>query len=86
MRINPHVKIDGEKWYQRSVEYQHEGRPFSFDIYARTDEEATEMLRSIRTTAVSHNRIMASGKCWPGCMILLSLVCRIRNFFFWEPK
>lgn len=74
------LEQDGETWHLYDIEYQHEGKSFCFDIYARNDPEAASMLRSIRTTAVEANRILGRFT-GPAGGLWVRLSCWVRNLF-----
>lgn len=54
---DPSVTIDGEVWHKYFAYYKFEGHTFSFDFYARSDEEAEGRLRAIRQQATECHRI-----------------------------
>lgn len=75
------IVVQGEIWRLYQVPYRHEGSEFCIDFYARSDEEAAEMLRSLRTTAVECQRIEMVIPAGPGMGWIPRLVCWFRNTF-----
>lgn len=76
------VMHSGERWYLFAADYQHDGRTFSFEFYARSADEATDRLRSIRTTCVEFHQIYAQIPAGiPLAKWYARAFCWIRNLF-----
>ena len=56
-------------------------RRLLFDFFARSNEEAVEVLRSIRCTAVECDQISAEIPAGPGVGLLVRAICFWRNVF-----
>lgn len=74
-----YVTVNNEKWFKYFADFQHDGKTFSFDFYARDNDEAIEMLRSIRTTAIECNQISGEIPAYPGVGIWIKTLCWWRN-------
>lgn len=89
--VNPegeHVKIQGERWYKFSVDYPHGGRKFSFEIYARSTEEAHSMVAHIQNWAQPPVQVILTipsrGPRWLGDAYA-NFVCWMKNTIGMDP-
>lgn len=76
-----HIVVGDEKWFNFAANYQHGEKGFSIYFYARSYEEAVEMLRSIRTTAVECHQIIQEIPAVPGAGIFVRFMCVLKNLF-----
>lgn len=76
-----HVVVDGDKWFNFEADYQHDGRRYSFNFFARSNEEAVEVLRAIRTTSVECKQISAIIPDGPGVGLWVRFIVGVRNLF-----
>lgn len=77
-----HVLVDGERWDKYFANYEHDGKTYSFNFYARNDAEAEETLRAIRTTAVESFKIEGEIPASVPCSGLIARgFCFIANLF-----
>lgn len=52
------VEVDGEKWFLYTAEFRLSEKVFSFNFYARSDDEAMNSLAAIKETAELKGRIV----------------------------
>lgn len=75
----PHVVIGGEQWYEFTIDYSHKGVPFTFNIHARSWDEAESMLVSIQHNGRVDGQVVMSGKIVPGFSWMLPMTTWLRN-------
>ena len=73
------LKIGGEDWYKYDVSYHYEGREYSFNIYARSVEEAHCRIRSLKYNAEYAGEIIAEYPAIPGW--IANLRFKIKKWF-----
>ena len=55
-----YVTVDGEKYYAFSVKYRYGAKTFTFEIYARTQEECLERIKVLKMNAELEGQIIDS--------------------------
>ncbi|MGE3624113.1 MAG: hypothetical protein AB7H77_09640 [Bdellovibrionales bacterium] len=57
----PYVKDESGIWFPYSISYVLYGMQFSLEVWARSDEEAQDVLKQIAQTGVVDGRIMGEA-------------------------
>jgi hypothetical protein len=64
----PNVVVDGERWFRFFSNFQYAGKTYSFDFFARNQEEAEEMLAASELPPLSATKSRAKSR--PMCPAL----------------